>query len=78
MRKKKYSKDFIKILCDKRIEDPTLPTSTMNQKISNKKSFTLPSEIKIRKRAINKEFDKRLVNILFLIYLKQWKVLKDK
>ena len=59
MRKKKYSKDFIKILCDKRIEDPTLPTSTMNQKISNKKSFTLPAEIKRRKRAINKEFDKR-------------------
>ena len=59
MRRKSHSNDFIKTLCDKRIEEPTLPMNAMNQKLSNKKSFTLPFEIKERKRAINKEFDKR-------------------
>ena len=59
MRRKSHSNDFIKTLCDKRIEEPTLPMNAMNQKLSNKKSFTLPVEIKVRKRAINKEFDKR-------------------
>ena len=59
MRKTRHSQDFITVLCDKRIEDPTLPMNTMNQNITDKNSSSLPVEIKKRKRTINKEFDKR-------------------
>ena len=39
MRKTRHSQDFITVLCDKRIEDPTLPMNTMNQNITDKNSF---------------------------------------